>query len=390
MTEDWRTDLDRFVIYLEAKDVSQGYLSSSKSYLRHLGERFGKPFLNLTREELQKWFAEIAKSGVTGKKAVGPASMPTVVGRVKTCLRWLNQDRTPDNIRGINYKKTKKLQSRVRGTDELLTDEEIDTIGGALKQPWKAVFLTLAHTGARPTEVLSLNVRDIDGPKTENGRTFYTIHFRNTKTGIPREPSVYDPRAIAALEEWLRLGPTSGYLFPSIDRTSHTTYGPYGKRLRETVKSLGLTKRVYPYLTRHTFVSKLKRQEVPDSLIMEWVGFDDPRMLQNYGKLSSDERRELMASYIGPEPVKEVLPEAEIEKIVQERVNQAVREMRGQMTQMIQNMLANPVSVADIEAELEAHGAFCETCKQEVMEAPDGGWSHIGHADHEVLFKQVD
>ncbi len=343
MTQDWKTDLDRFVIYLEAKDVSAGYLASTKSYLRHLGKRFGRPFLDLTREELQQWFAELAKSGVTGKQGLSPVTMPTVVGRVKTCLRWLNHDRTPDNIRGISYRRTKKLHSRVRGTDELLTDEEIDAIGGALKQPWKAVFLTTAHTGARPTEVLSLMVNDVEGPKTSGGRASYTIHFRETKTGPPREPSIFDTRAIAALEDWLRLGPTEGYLFPSRSdsKIPYITYGPYGKRLRETVKRLGMRKRVYPYLTRHSFISKLKRQEVPDSLIMEWVGFDDPRMLQNYGKLSSDERRELMAKYIGPAPIKKPPTESEIDRLVEKRVAVAVQEMKPKVVEAVrEEMLA--------------------------------------------------
>ncbi|MEE8199126.1 MAG: hypothetical protein V3R48_05375, partial [Thermoplasmata archaeon] len=200
MENGWEKQLTRYVDYLRAKGSKQRFIDTATSYLRHLGRRFDKPYSDISREELETWFGELRERGVTGKKGLADATLHSTLGRIRACLRFLNYGLTPDNIRGLSYGKQRK---RIRGNDELLTEEEIKELGNALKQPWKTVFLMLAHTGARPSEVLSLKAGDIEGPQTKEGNAFVVLFFRETKTGRPREATVFDPQAIQAVGEFM-------------------------------------------------------------------------------------------------------------------------------------------------------------------------------------------
>ncbi len=321
----WAKELERYVNYLRAKGAKPNFIATVKSYVGHLGQRFDKPYLDISREELETWFAELREGGVTGQKGLADASLHSTVGRVRTCLRFLNHGLTPDSIRGLSYGKTRK---RIRGNDELLTQDEIKVIGNSLKQPWKTIFLTLAHTGARPTEVLSLKVGDVEGPQTQDGTAFFIIYFRETKTGQPRQATVFDQQAIQVLEEFMQvLAPESGNLFParSGELRDHATYRMALKRVQ---KRLGWSKNIFPYLTRHSYVTKLRELGFGDSDIMEQCGFEDARMLQNYGTPKPDALRRRMAKKLAPEPMKKAPTQSEIDRLVEKRVAAALKDLR--------------------------------------------------------------
>ncbi len=282
-------------------------------------------YSDISREELETWFAELRESGVTGKKGLADATLHSTLGRIRACLRFLNYGLTPDNIRGLSYGKQRK---RIRGNDELLTEEEIKELGNALKQPWKSVFLMLAHTGARPSEVLSLKAGDIEGPQTKEGNTLVVVYFRETKTGRPREATVFDPQAIQAVGEFMQLlAPESGYLFPARNGEPSNPH-TYRAVLQRATKRLGWSKNVYPYLTRHSYVTKLRELGFGDSDIMEQCGFEDARMLQNYGTPKPDALRRRMAKKLAPTPVKEAPTQDEIDRLVEERVAAALEDLR--------------------------------------------------------------
>lgn len=351
MTDGWETDLEKYVNYLKANGKTGRYINTMSVYLVHLGKRFDKPYLEITRDEFHEWFAELSEKGTTGKKGLAESSMRGVLGRTRACLRFLNHALTPDNIRGLNYGKPRK---RIRGNDELLTDDEIKTLGNAFKQPWKTVFLTLAHIGARPSEVLALQPGDVEGPQTEDGTTFFTIYFRETKTDAPRQSTVFDPQAIQALTEFMQiLAPKKGYIFPreteavpdevdDLERPALEGDGGkyrlpketdvYNTAIKRVTKRLGWTKNVFPYLTRHTYVTKLRELGYSDSDIMEQCGFSDHRMLKNYGTPKPEALRRRMAKKLAPEPSTDlVVAKEDLDARIREAVDANLANMADEL-----------------------------------------------------------
>ncbi len=342
----WEGELERYANYLRAKGSKSRFVATTRTYLRHLGKSFDKPYLDITREELETWFADLRERGITGKKGLADASIYSTLGRIRSCLRFLNHGMTPDSIRGLSYGKDRK---RVRGNDELLTEDEIKELGNALEQPWKSIFLMLAHTGARPSEVLSLKRGDIKDPQTTDGTTFVLIYFRETKTGKPREVTVFDPQTIQVVGEFMQLlAPKDGYLFPARNG-EHRNPNTYREALQRTARRLGWNKRVYPYLTRHTHVTKLRELGFSDTDIMAQCGFEDTRMLQNYGTPNPDALRRRMAKKLAPTPIKEPPTQAEIDRIVEERVAAAIEEMKPDIWESLHEMMVKYVEGKPVE-----------------------------------------
>ncbi len=346
----WEDQLERYANYLRAKGSKSRFVATTRTYLRHLGKSFDKPYLDITREELETWFADLRERGITGKKGLADASLHSTLGRIRSCLRFLNHGMTPDSIRGLSYGKNRK---RVRGNDELFTEDEIKELGNALEQHWKTVFLTLAHTGARPSEVLSLKVGDIKDPQTVDGTTFVLIYFRETKTDKPREVTVFDPQALQAIEEFLGLlAPKDGYLFPARNGKPCNP-NTYREALQRTARRLGWTKRVYPYLTRHSYVTRLRELGFSDSDIMVNCGFEDARMLQNYGHPNPDALRKRMAKKLAPTPVKEVPTQAEIDGIVEELVAAALKDQSKDIERMVKEQVVGIINAMQSRGEVD-------------------------------------
>ncbi len=313
-----KQDLERFLRHLRTNKRSAGYIDSVKNYGTHLAEFTGKPFLENTREDYERWAEELSRHG-TGRHGLSSSTMFSTWTRTKVLLRWLNGGEAPKAIRGLKFGKSGI--SRVGTDDELLTDGDIKKIGKLLAQPWRTVFLILANTGARPTEILRLNVGDVVGPKTAGGRIFYDIHIKQTKTDRPRTSILYDRGAIASLEEWAAQAgsPKSGPLFPG--RThNYRIYDSYGTALLRAGVSEAVGKNVYPYLTRHSYISKLKRAGVEDSAIMREVGLTKVQSLENYSHLSNDQHRDGLLSKI--EDTGEAATAIDIDALVEARVRE--------------------------------------------------------------------
>lgn len=121
-----------------------------------------------------------------------------------------------------------------------ITDEEIEAILGVDPPPNKygVFFSVLSYTGARPAEILALQVEDVD-------ESAHLLYIRESKTGS-REIPILEP-----LQDILYpyCQSTTGKLFPF----SSTAYLD---NWRHRLKVLGITKHVNPYSMRRSFITK--------------------------------------------------------------------------------------------------------------------------------------
>lgn len=315
----WKTELSDYLDGLCASSKSKQYVGDVRRYMTHLAKFVGiSSFSDLTREHVVKWMAELKENG-SGKKPGGGMKTITVkftIGKLKTFVRHLNGGEFPSWVRNLPRLKVGNM-SKVKTPDELLTKREVRAIAGELRQPWKAAFLVLAVTGARPTEILTLEVGDVSEPKTDENGVRRDIAIRDSKSGEPRTVWVYG-RAMDALGD--ALSRADKYVFPN-RKGEPKEYTTYGHTLRRAAKNAGIKKRVYPYLTRHTFVTDMLREGVKDKAIMAMTGHASRAMLDHYGHLTQEETLKEIAPHLsGGEVTDTVYVEAEIERRIGARM----------------------------------------------------------------------
>ena len=134
---------------------------------------------------------------------------------------------------------------------------------------------SLLETGSRVGAFCQLCVEDISFAELE-------IRVRD-KGGKTRDVPILQS---LANELRIHLGDRlSGFVFPS------PRGGPYSKRrVQQIVKQLAavaaIRKRVYPHLLRHTIAQRLADQGMPENLLQEFLGHENPQTTQVYYRVS--------------------------------------------------------------------------------------------------------
>ena len=286
----WEDELGRYGEYLRAKGTTEHYLKTAWSYLSALGEAYHPvSYLDLTQQEIIGWFAHLREEGLTGGKGLSEMSLKTVAGRVRSLFRWLNGGTTPASLRGMTIGKTR---TRVRSKEELITPEEMERFLRPLDAQKKAIFRILWTTGARPSEVLHLRREDAV-LKAHNGTEYAELAFRDTKTGDPRIIPLADPKALRALKDYLEIAPSEGYLFPSpVKKGEPLGHEALWKFMKRTGERLGIKKRLYPYLLRHSRATQLAT--APRAIADRLMGWKSGLMWKNYTHLATDDLRDFI------------------------------------------------------------------------------------------------
>ncbi len=353
----WDAELQDYIGELRVSGKCKQYVSDVSRYMKHLATYSGvDSFRELTRPQVVAWMGELSEKGVTGKPrpdggmGLKDITLRSTVGKLKTFLRHLHGGVFPNCVQNLPRLNVGN-GSKVKTPSELLTEDEIEAIGDHLRQPWKTAFLALAATGARPTEVLSLKPSDVSEPKADEVGLRRDIAIRDSKTGEPRTVWVYG-HVGEVLDEALRLARGKEYIFQN-RAGGPTDYTVYGRILRRAAKKADIGKPVYPYLTRHTFVTNMLRRGVKDKAIMAMTGHATRSMLDHYSHLTQEETLKEIAPHLTAEtgPSQDVI-EREVGKEVALRVarikEDSRAEMRAQMEQEREHMKA------ELKAELKA------------------------------------
>lgn len=295
-------ETERYEIELRGKGTGETYRYNVFRYLRALGEASGvDSFSDLTREELAGWFAQLREEGFTGRKGLSEASLRTVASYVKAFLRWLNGGETPPSIRGMVIGKPR---ARVRSKEELLTPEELGRLLRALGPQKGAILRLLYATGARPSEVLGLRIENVTW-KARSGIEYVELTFPESKTGEPRTVPLAERKALKALRDYLEISAPEGYLFPSPSREGQPlTERSLWAVLNRTAEKVGLKKRVYPYLFRHTRATELAT--APRAYADRLMGWKSGVMWKNYTHLATDDLADFVLEGEEGSPVKTI------------------------------------------------------------------------------------
>jgi len=248
-------------------------------YLAMLG-RVSPPFTTMTTEALRE---TVSRARETLSQNTQRRYFPVV----KSFARWLVRN---GHNKHLNLKKIAEIKApgldRTRLTAAMmLTAEEITKLLEAAKGGRdKAAIATMFEGALRPSELLALEWDDLHHDR-------YGIALTVAgKTGKPRPIRLIF--ASPYLNAWKAAFPIAikkGTKVFSGLRGNHTPLTPSGLKImvRETAKRAGIKKSVFPYLMRHSRVTAMIQDGVPESAVkmMCW-GSLSSNMLANYAHLS--------------------------------------------------------------------------------------------------------
>ena len=140
----------------------------------------------------------------------------------------------------------------------------------SLQKRWDALLTLISITGCRVNEALSLTKNEVFSD--------YVI-FKNTKSG--RDRIVPIP---AELANNIRMLPNMRTCFDVLNPQS------VAAEMKKRGTVLGITKRLYPHVLRHSFVTTML-QYADSLLVARIVGHEDPSTTQRYNHANLDQLR---------------------------------------------------------------------------------------------------
>jgi len=215
------------------------------STLLSLAKLLGKPFVNAQKEDIIEVISKIEQSNYSDWTKHDFKSI------LKVFFRWLRETEDyPEEVRWI--KVTSK--SKVKLPEELLTIEEVlKMVDAAEHIRDKAFILTLYESGCRIGELLTLQIKHV------HFDNFGAVLIVNGKTGQRRVRIIL---STPKLHQWIENHPLRDNLNAPLwitlgknKRAWH--YGTAKDCIQRLAEKVGIKKRVYPHLFRHSRATHL-------------------------------------------------------------------------------------------------------------------------------------
>ena len=216
-----------------------------------LDHHLHKPFREAEESELMAFLAKYRDK---------PHTRATYATRIKAFYRWLltgkwKKGAYPNVVENITTS-IRKYEFPVKSPNDILTQDEVLAVIDADENPRdKALIALLYDSGARPSEILNLRIKDVKLNKT-HGEIFV-----NGKRGMRRIPIVF---SIPCLTKWLNTHPAKSdpeaKLFPKLKRGrggENLTPDGLDGLVKRLARKAGIKKRVTSYLFRHSRLTEL-------------------------------------------------------------------------------------------------------------------------------------
>lgn len=253
-------------------------------------------------EDLKKYYSKVKdRDGQLGKKQLSPETIRKHFNNLASFFEFLEFE---DHIVKSPIPKFRRrylgsILRKSNGTSrrQIITVEQMSTMVNIILDPQeKAILCTLAKTGVRVTELISMDVDDIDWIR-------YSIKLK--PTGKRHDQSIYfDNETAKCLKRWLdvreefaRKGEKALFLNPSSGK--RTTQAIANNVVKKHAMKLGLhddtssdlSKRFTPHCCRHWFTTHLRRAGMPREYIMELRGDARSDTMDIYDHIDEEELR---------------------------------------------------------------------------------------------------
>jgi site-specific recombinase XerD len=245
-----------------AKKTCARYLSRAK----HLSERFGRPVVSLSREELRTYVEELTCRGRSASWLSVELGAVVFLYR-KTLGR-------ADLVSFITFPR------RHHPLPTVLSVEEVDALLRAIKTSrYQAIAVTMYGAGLRISEAIALQVADIDASRG-------VLHVRHGKGDKPREAKL-SPTLYGWLRDyWVREQPARPYLFASRRTGKPPTQETVRKAIAQAAKDAWIKKRITPHVLRHSFATHLLEQGTDLRVVQVLLGHESIQTTARYGRVT--------------------------------------------------------------------------------------------------------
>jgi integrase len=236
----------------------------------------------LDKRTLERYQAHLFEDGSHRKRQLSTFTVNSYVRTVNVFLAWAREE-------GETTTANARLAREPSKVVETLTREEIAAMEKAANGRDALIVRMLADTGIRASELCGLRVDDL----VDHGRHDYIkVRGKGEKERLVPVPAATARR----LRHYIRSRPTSGpsgeRVFLSLRRNVRT--GEYealevsglDQLIRNLARNAGLSRRVYPHIFRHTYISELLKRRVDSTKVRRVVGHSSAQLIDRvYGHL---------------------------------------------------------------------------------------------------------
>lgn len=261
---------DPLAEFLNALLISNASPNTVRAYeraVREFLEFTGKDPKSVTPADVMKWANSLLSNAqrldpTTRKKRLKTIRLYLVA--IKKFLKWMGVE-------------VKIPVPKTRSDDlQVLTEAQIEKLRDLPRSlKYKAIVNLMLDTGLRASEVLSINVEDVNW---ENN----SVVVRNTKNGEFRVV-FFTSRTKELLKRYMKkYNVTQGRLFD-------VSYQALYREIKRLGRKLGIDLR--PHLLRHTFATVAIKRGMPLPAVQRLLGHKDIRTTQVYLHLVSEDLR---------------------------------------------------------------------------------------------------
>lgn len=291
-----------FLEYLEATDKAKNTIRQYTSNLHiiwcwSLEFNKNKPFVEFTKREITKF-----QNHALNVWGWSPRRMRTVKATARSLENFIERmlDEDYPDYRAIWNKIESPVNEAVR-EKSVFTMEELQPLLDKLveeKQFMRACILALAmYSGRRKAELCRFKVSYFDKENLICGGALYKTPEKMVTKGRGSRGKLLDVYTLAKpfqpyFDMWMaereRLGIESEWLFPNASNPKeHIWIATINAMYEKFSKFLG--KPFYAHACRHTFVTTLSRQGLPDNVIKDVCGWESVALVDWYRDIDVDE-----------------------------------------------------------------------------------------------------
>jgi len=272
--------IEKYLTECETNGLNPATLKTSASYLC-VASRISPGFLEMDTNKAGTIFNAI-------RQGMKPNSARRAMSILRGFLNWMNEEKinTKIDLKRIQKIKFPKPDTSTKVASNMLTGKEIGLLIEAAGNDRDKAMVAMIYEGClRPIEAVEATWADLNFDK--HGAQFTT----NRKTGISRYIRLI--MASPYLLKWKNNYPgkiTNGSrIFVSLNE-------PHAPITRPTVKSTfdillkksGIQKKVTPYYLRHSRITTMQDEEIPDSVIkLQAWGHQRTNQLATYSHIGN-------------------------------------------------------------------------------------------------------
>ncbi len=237
---------------------------------------------------LDRFAAGLYERGGERKTELSPNTVSSYLRSINSFLAWAHSEGEAVTAKAALPKTPQRIV-------ETLAREEIAAMDKAGNERDALIVRLLADTGLRAGELVGLTVADvIEHDRTDYVRVLGQSQGGGAKGDKARLVPLPAPTA-KRLRRFIRNRPgeaTSDRVFLSLRRASRS--GEYEalhvsgleQMIRELARNAGITRRVWPHMFRHTYITFLLQQGVDSTKIRRVVGHSSTQLIDRvYGHL---------------------------------------------------------------------------------------------------------